>query len=189
MTIAADMRSSRVSALTLRLAFTRPEVLFIVLLRWLEFADLASAGVLGRARRATVRTAFQIASIVLSFSIPPHVFGPGLSIAHYGTIVVNSKAQVGRNCRLHPGVTLGSTRDEAPVIGDEVFLGPGAAVFGAVTIGNRVHIGPGVVITRDVDDDMVVYPTKPLSRARTRPTWWREAVGSTHPASQFAQDS
>ena len=45
----------------------------------------------------------------LGFSIPCNVFDKGLSIAHYGTIAVNGTCVVGRNCRIHEGVTLGST--------------------------------------------------------------------------------
>jgi serine O-acetyltransferase len=35
----------------------------------------------------------------LGLSVPPNEFGPGLSIAHVGTIVVNSNAIIGSNCR------------------------------------------------------------------------------------------
>ena len=44
----------------------------------------------------------------LGFTIPPNVFGPGLSMAHYGTIVVNGAARVGSNCRIHTGVNIGT---------------------------------------------------------------------------------
>lgn len=43
------------------------------------------------------------------FSIPVNSFGPGLSIAHGGTIVVNNTARIGKNCRIHEGVTIGAT--------------------------------------------------------------------------------
>lgn len=43
------------------------------------------------------------------FSIPVNYFGHGLSIAHGGTIIVNDIARVGKNCRIHEGVTIGAT--------------------------------------------------------------------------------
>ena len=46
------------------------------------------------------------------FSISLNTFGPGLSIAHYGTIIVNSKASVGKNCRIQTGVTIGATNGQ-----------------------------------------------------------------------------
>lgn len=85
----------------------------------------------------------------LGFTIPRNVFGPGLSIAHVGTIVVNADARVGARCRIHQGVTIGQTRDRFPVLGDDVFLGPNSIVVGA-TIGDHVEIYPGAVVVKDV---------------------------------------
>ena len=63
-------------------------------------------------------------SVKYGFTIPTNVFGPGLSIAHYGTIVVSTAARIGRNCRIHEGVNIGCTNGErqAAVIGDNVFI-------------------------------------------------------------------
>lgn len=64
----------------------------------------------------------------LGFTIPINVFGPGLSIAHYGTIVVNDGAKIGANCRLHVCVTIGTQAgqsNDAPQIGDNCYIGPG----------------------------------------------------------------
>jgi serine O-acetyltransferase len=44
---------------------------------------------------------FKNLSLKLGFSIPENVFGPGLAILHYGTIVVNQRAKIGNNCRIH----------------------------------------------------------------------------------------
>ncbi len=86
---------------------------------------------------------FQILSIKLGFSIPLNVFDSGLSIAHYGTIVVNSNCKVGKNCRIQEGVNLGSTNGNslAPQIGDNCFIGTGAKIIGDIKIGNNVCVG------------------------------------------------
>lgn len=70
------------------------------------------------------------------FSIPLNVFGPGLSIAHFGSIVVNGNAKIGENCRIQDSVTIGATNGEsdAPVIGNNVFIGSGARIIGKVNI-------------------------------------------------------
>jgi serine O-acetyltransferase len=88
----------------------------------------------------------------LGFSIGPNVFGPGLSIAHYGTIVVNNGARVGANCRLHVGVNIGTQAgksDAAPTIGANCYIGPGAKVFGPITIGPNTAIGANAVVAKD----------------------------------------
>lgn len=66
----------------------------------------------------------------LGFTIPCNVFGAGLNIHHYGYIVVNAHARVGENCCIQQGVNIGRCYDSgaAPVIGDNVYLGPGAKI-------------------------------------------------------------
>jgi serine O-acetyltransferase len=86
--------------------------------------------------------------------------GGGLYIGHFGGIVVSRRAIVGRNCALTQGVTLGVSgygqARGSPVIGDDVYIGPGARVLGPVRIGNNVMIGSNAVVYRDIPDDAVV---------------------------------
>lgn len=79
----------------------------------------------------------------------PNCFGPGLSIRHYGCIVVNDKVRVGKNCILHTGTNIGD-KDGCPLIGDDVYIGPGAKIFGPITIANGVKIGANAVVTKSV---------------------------------------
>ena len=52
------------------------------------------------------RLRFHSYSVKLGFSIPCNVFDKGLAIVHYGNIVVNPAAKVGKNCRIHEGVLM-----------------------------------------------------------------------------------
>lgn len=88
----------------------------------------------------------------LGFSIPRNVFGPGLSIAHVGTIVVNPKCRVGCNCRIAHCVTLGESEGQAPQIGDDVHIAPHVAVIGGIHIGDGCGLWVGAVVTSDVPD-------------------------------------
>ena len=107
-------------------------------------------------------------SVKLGFSIPLNVFGPGLSIAHHGTIVVNSAAKVGKNCRLQEGVNIGATNGSnlAPQIGDNVFIGTGAKIIGDVFIADDVAIGANAVVVKSITEKGVTYggvPAKKIS--------------------------
>lgn len=87
----------------------------------------------------------------LGFSIPINVFGPGLSIAHQGTIVVNGGAQVGANCRLHVCVNIGTEAGkdrDAPIIGDNCYIGPSVTMFGKIIIGPNMAIGANAVVNK-----------------------------------------
>lgn len=79
--------------------------------------------------------------------IEPGVFGAGLKIWHPG-IVVNSCARVGKNCTLHGQNCIGNDgySDDAPVMGDNVTLGAGASVIGAVRLADGITVGAGAVV-------------------------------------------
>lgn len=89
--------------------------------------------------------------IKLGFSIPINTFGPGLSIAHYGTIAVNGGAKIGANCRIHVGVNIGTEagkQADAPIIGNNCYIGPGAKIFGKIVLGDDIAIGANAVVNK-----------------------------------------
>lgn len=86
-------------------------------------------------------------------SIPINVCGPGLSIAHFGAIYINSKSKVGKNLRIQSGVTIGGSSinpDKYAMIGDNVYIGTGAKIIGGVTIADKVAIGANAVVVKDI---------------------------------------
>jgi serine O-acetyltransferase len=93
------------------------------------------------------------------FIFPETPIGPGLYIGHCGDIHFNRAARVGRNCNLSQGVTLGQANrgknQGAPLVGDGVYIGPGAKLIGAVRVGNDVAIGANCVVTKDLPDHAV----------------------------------
>jgi len=101
----------------------------------------------------------------LGFSIPKNVFGAGLCLVHYGTIVVSKDAKIGENCRIHPSTSIGYYNG-APTIGNNVYIGPGAKLFGNISIGNNVTIGANAVVNTDVPDNVTVggIPAKIISK-------------------------
>ena len=125
---------------------------FEILLRKREYYTNVSGGLWHKLIRLFLRFKYKRLSMKLGFSIPLNVFGPGLSIAHYGTIVVAEKAKIGANCRIHEGVTIGATNgsSDAAQIGDNVFIGSGAKIIGGVKISNNVAIAANAVVVRDV---------------------------------------
>ena len=74
--------------------------------------------------------------------------------------MVNQGAIIGNNVNISQGVTIGmANRGEkagVPVIGNEVYIGPGAKIIGAIKVGNNVAIGANAVVTHDVPDNAVV---------------------------------
>jgi len=88
----------------------------------------------------------------LGFSISPNTFGPGLYLVHWGSIAISPKASFGAKARVHTCVNVSG----APVIGENVYLGPGAIVVGDITIGNNVTIGANAVVYSSFPDNVTI---------------------------------
>jgi serine O-acetyltransferase len=91
---------------------------------------------------------------------PQAIIGPGLYIGHFGEVIVNGEAVLGSNINLSQGVTIGvagrGERRGSPVIGDRVYIAPGAKLIGPITVGDDVAVGANAVVTRNVADRAVV---------------------------------
>ena len=83
-------------------------------------------------------------------------FGEGFVIMHTFGIVVNSSVRGGKNITIQHGVTIGENRGKSPVLGDNVFLGAGAKVFGDIRIGSNVKVGANSTVIKDVPDGALV---------------------------------
>lgn len=121
----------------------------------------------GKIRILIIKYKFKRLSLKLGFSIPINVFGPGLSIVHYGTIVINRNSKVGSNCRIHACVNIGASGGEsgAPKIGDNVYIAPGAKIYGHISIANNIAIGANAVVNKSCEEENVALagvPAKPI---------------------------
>jgi len=87
---------------------------------------------------------------LLGFSIPLNTCGPGLSIAHRGTLVINDGVRLGANVRLHVCVNIGTNAGSklSPMIGNNVYIGPGAKIFGDIHIADGIAIGANSVVNK-----------------------------------------
>lgn len=110
----------------------------------------------------------------LGFTIPINVCGPGLSLAHYGTIVISQEAVIGENCRIHVGVNIGASggRKGAPIIGNNVYIGPGAILFGDIVIADNISIGANATVNKSFLKENVVIAGTPATIVKSyNPSW------------------
>lgn len=101
---------------------------------------------------------------------PDARIGPGLYIGHSGGIWVAPGAELGRDCNLSQGVTIGiggTVRRGAPAIGDRVWIGPKATLSGPVRVGSDAVIGANSLVVSDVPERgvMVGVPARLVSRS------------------------
>jgi len=97
---------------------------------------------------------YKMVQIVTGIELPCEVsVGRNFRIDHFGGIIISGFAHFGNNCIIRNGVTIGlKNLDEkaAPVFGNDVNIGAGAKILGAITIGDNVDIGANAVVLQDV---------------------------------------
>jgi serine O-acetyltransferase len=161
------------------------------LLRKVEYLENCRNNPLDTIICLQAKLSLQKLSVKLSCSIPRNVFGPGLSIAHGGPIIVHPKAAVGENCRIDRCVSIGSIHypSPAPIIGNNVFIGPGVVIDGNIEIADGIAIGANSYVNKSFKEpEMTIAgcPAKKISDKGSRDCWFRateilrQASGATH---------
>lgn len=102
-----------------------------------------------------------IARFITGIEIHPAArIGPGFFIDHGMGVVIGETTEIGENCLLYQGVTLGGTGKEKgkrhPTLGNNVVVGAGAKILGAIRIGDYAKIGANAVVLDHVPDYAIV---------------------------------
>lgn len=86
--------------------------------------------------------------------------GHGVFIDHGMGVVIGETTEIGNRCLLYQGVTLGGTgKDHGkrhPTLAENVVVGAGAKVLGAIEVGANTRIGAGSVVVRNVESNSTV---------------------------------
>jgi len=103
----------------------------------------------------------QITRALTGIEIHPGArIGTGVFIDHGMGVVIGETAEIGNRCLLYQGVTLGGTGKENgkrhPTLAENVVIGAGAKVLGAIKVGANTRIGAGSVVVRDVEANSTV---------------------------------
>ena len=114
-----------------------------------------------RRLRVPARVISHLSRVFTGIEIHPGAdIGDGFFIDHGMGVVIGETAQIGANCHLYQGVTLGGTSTKRtkrhPTLGDNVVVGAGAKLIGAIDVGNNVRIGAGSVVVSNVPDNATV---------------------------------
>ena len=141
---------------------------FEKLLRKTEFVKNCKKGFLGKLKYVLLQFRLKKLSLKLGFSIPLNVFGPGLAIVHYGTIVVNANARVGANCRIHPSTCIGASggSSDAPIIGDNVYIAPGVKIYGNITLGNNIATAANAAVSKSFIEENILIGGVPAKKIK-----------------------
>ena len=121
------------------------------------------------------RAVSQAARFVTGIEIHPAArIGKGLMIDHGMGVVIGETAEIGDNCTIYQGVTLGGTGKDVgkrhPTIGNNVLVGAGAKVLGPLTIGDNTKIAANAVVLDNIGNNStaVGIPAKVVRREGQR---------------------
>lgn len=134
----------------------RPEFRYLFFLRHVKYHYLKK----NKVRYYYYRFFLRYYSIKYGYEIPYQCnIEPGLKLMHYGGVIINPLAKIGRNVTLLRGCTIGSNRrgkkKGAPTIGNNVWVGANAAIIGKINIGNNVMVAPNAYINVDLPSNSI----------------------------------
>ncbi len=146
---------------------------YIKTLRKLEYFTNCP-NILNRIQWIYTKYKYRKLSVKLGFSIPINVCDSGLSLPHYGTIVISNHAKIGKNCRIHAGVNIGANagKMQAATIGDNVYIGPGVIIIGDINIPSFTTIGANATVTKNFYEEFtVIVGTPAVMLKKDYPDW------------------
>ena len=121
------------------------------------------------------RIVSQSARLVTGIEIHPGAtIGKGLFIDHGSGVVIGETAELGDNCTLYQGVTLGGTGKDIgkrhPTLGNNVLVGAGAKVLGPFKVGDNSKVAANAVVLKEIPPDCtaVGIPAKVVKRGDHR---------------------
>ena len=123
----------------------------------------------------SARAVSQAARFVTGIEIHPGAtIGKNIFIDHGSGVVIGETTEIGDNCTIYQGVTLGGTGKDVgkrhPTLGDNVMVGSGAKVLGPVTVGSNSKIAANAVVLHPVPENStaVGIPAKVVRRGGVR---------------------
>ena len=140
------------------------------------------------------RAISQIARFITGVEIHPGAkIGKGLVIDHGMGVVIGETAEIGDNCTLYQGVTLGGTGKDVgkrhPTLGNNVMVGAGAKVLGPFKIGDNTKIAANAVVLEEIPENCtaVGMPAKIVRREGVRVDIDMDQVNIPDPVAQELQ--
>lgn len=158
--------------------FPRPNQLFIKALRQYEY-HFNAKGLFHKILSVYYYKKYLSLSLKTGISIPKNTCDKGLTLYHYGSIVVNAACEIGRNCCIMNNVNIGANQGslKAPKIGHDVYIGPGAVIFGDIELADGCYIGANAVVNKSILEPNSVIVGIPAKVLKKDPVHWWEKNG------------
>lgn len=112
---------------------------------------------------------FKSLGVKLGFTIGEEVFGYGLVIPHYGTIIVGRLNDIGNYAVLHTSTCISSN---GKIIGDGLYLSTGVKITSRINLGNNISIGANSVVNKSFNEDNIMIAGAPAKYIKEKKPWY-----------------
>lgn len=123
---------------------------------------------------------------------PGATIGKGLFIDHGCGVVIGETAEIGDNCTIYQGVTLGGTGKDVgkrhPTLGNNVMVGAGAKVLGPFKVGDNSKIAAGAVVLHEVPENTTAVGIPAKAVAKKEPKNEGQDLDQIHVPDPVAQE-
>lgn len=139
--INADKKVNRIKGLS---AYFNTTWKYIKCMRKIEYIENCKNGWFYNLQKLWLKYNLQRLSVLTGITIPPHTFGKGLYIPHYGSIVASRNVSFGDYCVIQNGVNI----SEGVKGGNHIYIGAGAKLMMNTEIADDIIIGANAVVTK-----------------------------------------
>ena len=139
---------------------------FIRVLRRYEYVLNCKKGLLRDLELLFLAPYYKHIMVKCGYHISPNVLGAGCGIHCLGPVIMNGGVSIGENTRIHIGVHLGTGAgyaNAAPKVGRNCYLGPGAKLFGNITLSDCTVVGANAVVNKSCDKSNVLLVGVPAA--------------------------
>jgi len=147
---------------------------YLVAMRKVSYYNHQVGGVINRISSIYNNCVYRRLGMKLGYSIGPDVFGYGLVIPHYGTIVAYSKS-IGNYAVLHTSTCI---TDRQRTIGNGLYLSTGAKITTGDNIGDGVTIAANSVVTKGEPLGYALLAGTPAVKKTERKIWYEQEAGT-----------
>lgn len=147
-------------------------------MRKFSYYENHRSGIVGKWRYFWHKSRYYQLGLKCGFSIGKDCFGYGLTLLHYGSIVVGQRNRIGNYAIVFPASCI---VDDGSVIGDGLFMATGAVISKQLVLGDAVNVAANSVLAQSCPEGYVTFAGAPAKQVKENPQPWYAGIWGHDP--------